>query len=193
MPDFGADLRNRQYTVAAALISEILAADLPLQSKLSSSLHALENVTGHQRAALVLSPTPGGPPALIGHGSNARGDRAAMADLMNVQRILSRKGEKGVVRSVLMSGVPIVLKDVESSAIYVPGDVAMRSEACVSVRLGERSRLALNLENCCVGAFRIVDVQSIQQIALLFAAALEGNDIAAARPLTSDLLSDRLH
>lgn len=193
MPDFGSDLRNWQYTVAAALVSQILAADLPLQSKLSSSLYALENVTGHQRAALVLSPKPGDPPTLLGHGSSAGGDSAEKADLMNVQRILSRNGEKGVVRSVLISGVPIVLKDVDSSAIYVPGDVAMRSEACVSVRVGERSRLALNLENCRVGAFRIVDVQSMQQIALLFAAALEGNDIAAVRPLTSDFLSDRLH
>ncbi len=107
MPDFEADLRNWQYTVAAALISQILAADLPLQSKLSSSLHALENVTGHQRAALVLSPKSGELPTLLGHGSNAGGDLAAMADLMNVQRIMCRNGEKGVVRSVLMSGAPI--------------------------------------------------------------------------------------
>ncbi|NNE81397.1 MAG: hypothetical protein HKN18_14110 [Silicimonas sp.] len=146
-------LRYRQSEIAIDLVGKSLNEDLPLQHRLGWALDVIQSVTGWQRGAFVCKRAPGERSMLIAHAQTGASWMDFHKDIRNVEALIASQARPGVIATVLDSGSYMVLDDVEADSLYVPGDLAMRSELCVATSLGKSCRLALNVESRQRGAF----------------------------------------
>ena len=149
---------------------ERLSADesVPLHTRLTDALDAVDAMLGLRRSALVYHVT-GAAPVLVGHATTSPDMAAHLADMRNVRSILSSDGERGVIRAACAQRGGIILNDVTEDARYVAGDRHSRAEACLVEPLGKDACVALNVESSMVGAFTPHGAEFLACVADVFA------------------------